>query len=178
MDEVTNKELYIACSYLNYALINSPASPLKNALLSNGIGANAYGQFNNSIRQPIFSIIVENADPSQKDKFVSIINQTLKDLVENGMDKEYLKSIGHLYELQLRLAHSTADRGLLYNDLVMSSWLYDKDPTLYLQFNDTLDKINKKIPDNYFETLIKKYMLNNKHRSIVVLNPSNTLQKK
>ena len=178
MDQVTNKELDIACSYLAYALLNSQASPLRNALISKGIGTNVYGQFNDSVRQPIFSIVAENADASQKDEFVSIINQTLKDLVEKGMDKEYLKSIGHMFELNLRSSNSSADKGIIYNQMAMYSWLYDKDPTLYLEYNDTLDKINKQIPNNYFESMIKKYMLNNKHRSIVVLNPSNTLQEK
>ena len=53
----------------------------------------------------------------------------------------------------------------------MSSWLYDADPTLHLQYEPLLERIKSAFTTDYFERLIDRYLLNNSHRSLLVAKP-------
>lgn len=177
-DKITNKDDAIAMAFLNYMLLGLNSSPLKNALLSNGIGSNVYGSINNSDLQTSYSIIAENANADQKDKFVQIINDTLNSVVKSGIDKNMLEALVHSYEISLRAGRSDANRGIAYNDLAMSTWINGGDPTQYLTLSDSIEKIKNGISTKYFENLIKKYLINNKLSSIVTLKPVKGLSEK
>ncbi|MCX7709763.1 MAG: insulinase family protein [Clostridia bacterium] len=178
IDQVTNKEADLAFSCLGDLLVNHPGAPLREALLANGIGTNAYAQFNDYMRQPVFSIIVENAEESQKEKFEKIVRQTLENIVKDGFDKEYLQSLIHAFELRIRASKSDTYRGLAYNDYVMYGWLYDSDPTMYLSVDSEIAKIGNSSSDKYLEGMINKYILQNAYSSMVVLKPAKDLQAK
>ena len=68
-----DKELYQAFQVLDYALLSAPGAPLKKVLVDAGIGKDIMGSYDNGILQPIFSVVAKNANPEQKESFVSII---------------------------------------------------------------------------------------------------------
>lgn len=177
-DKITNKDDAIGLMFLNYMLLGNNSAPLKNAMLSSGICSNVYGNINNNDLQTSYSIIAENTNYNQKNKFVEIINNTLNRLVKSGLDKDMAKALAHSYEINLRASRSDANRGITYNDLVMSTWLNGGDPTQYLTLNDCVNKIKNSLSGNYFENLIKKYLINNKLSSVVVLKPVPGLSEK
>ena len=76
-------DLYLAFQVLEYALLSAPGAPLKRALTDAGIGKDIMGSYDNGIYQPIFSVIAKNANVEQKEAFVKVIEDTLKDIVEN-----------------------------------------------------------------------------------------------
>lgn len=170
-DKITNKDDAVAMMFLNYMLLGLNSAPLKNALLTNKIGSNVYGSIDNNAAQTSYSIIAENANSEQEAQFVKTINSTLASVVKTGFDKDMMKALVHSYEISLRAGRNDANRGIAYNDLVMSTWLNGGDPTQYLTVNDSIEKIKTAIGTNYFEHLIKKYFINNKLSSIVVLKP-------
>ena len=47
------------------------------------------GSYDNGVYQPIFSVISKNANAEQKEAFVEKIEEVLKEIVENGMDKKH-----------------------------------------------------------------------------------------
>ena len=49
-----------------------------------GIGHDILGSYENGICQPIFSVIAKNAEESQKDAFIQVIESTLTRLVKKG----------------------------------------------------------------------------------------------
>jgi Zn-dependent M16 (insulinase) family peptidase len=87
-----DEKLYLAFEVLDYALLSAPGAPLKRALTDAGIGKDIMGSYDNGIYQPIFSVIAKNANVEQKEAFVKVIEDTLKDIVENGMDKKALEA--------------------------------------------------------------------------------------
>ena len=72
-----DEKLYLAFSILDYALLSAPGAPLKKALMDAGIGHDILGSYDNGIYQPIFSVIAKNAEGSQKEEFVHVIESTL-----------------------------------------------------------------------------------------------------
>lgn len=175
IDKVSGAEEILGFQILEAILLNSEASPLKKTLVHNGIGTNIYARFNTSIQQPIFSIIAENANEKEKYKFKSVIDDGLKQIVKSGFDKELINSVLSTIEFSLHAQNSEANRGMNYMFAAINSSNYDINPIEYLEITPALNKIRTNILSGYLEKLIEKYLLDNKHNSLVVLKPSNGL---
>ncbi|WP_010631808.1 insulinase family protein [Sporolactobacillus vineae] len=176
VSESTDPETYLAFDMLDYLLLDSPAAPLKKAILDAGIGRDVFGSYDNSIRQPYFSVNVKNANEDQKDAFKKVVRDTLSGLVQNGISKKLIEAAINVKEFQLREAdYGSMPKGLIYSITIMDSWLYDGDPLTHMRFEKTLAKIKQALSGRYFESLIEKYLLNSNHESLVVVKPSRTM---
>lgn len=173
ISESTDPETYLAFDILEYLLLESPAAPLKKALLESGICKDVFGIYDNSILQPFFAITIKNSNEDKKEKFKKVVLETLKKLISKGIDKKLIEAAINVKEFQLREAdYGSMPRGLGYSVKAMDSWLYDQSPLINLKFEDTLKKIKKALTENYFEKLIEKYILNSNHESLVIIKPS------
>lgn len=170
-------ELYLAFQVLDYVLAGSPGAPLKQALLDAGVGKDVLSSYDNNILQPIFSIISKNTDANKKDEFVKIIEDTLRDLVKNGLNEKTLQAAINYYEFRYREADfGQFPKGLMYGLQVMDSWLYRDDlPFIHLEANDTFRFLRESIGTSYYADLIEKYLLNNTHKTIVIIQPKEGL---
>ena len=168
----TDSECYLALDILEHILLETPASPLKNALSNANIGKDVYGSYDNSIYQPVFNITVKDSNKDKADIFKKVTYDTLNNLVKNGIDKKLIEASINYKEFKLREAdYYGYPAGLIYNMKVMDSWLYDGKPEAHLQYEDSLKKIKSALTSDYFEKLIKKYLLDNTHVSNVILLP-------
>ena len=80
-----DEKLYLAFEVLDYALLSAPGAPLKRALTDAGSEKTLWDRMTTEFNQPIFSVIRRtNANVEQKEAFVKVIEDTLKDIVENG----------------------------------------------------------------------------------------------
>lgn len=171
----TDPEVHLAFDILNYLLLDSPAAPLKKALLDAGIGHDVFGIFDGSVQQPYFSINVKNANETQKDAFRQTVKETLARLVTHGLDKKLIEAAINVKEFQLREAdYGSMPKGLIYSITAMDSWLYDGDPLTHLRFEATLTKIKQALTTDYFEQLIQNYLLDNPQHTLVIVKPSKT----
>ena len=175
-----DKKLYIAFDILDYALCSAPGAPVKKALIDKGIGQDAYSEYDNGLRQPVFSIIAKNADASQKDEFVQTIREVLEDQVKNGIDKKALLAGLSFDEFKYREADfGRFPKGLLYGLQIFDSWLYDDNsPWINVEANETFAELKKEVDGRYFEDLIQKYLLDNPHRTVLLLEPEQGLTEK
>jgi len=171
-----NPETYLAFDILEYLLLESSAAPLKKALLDAEIGKDVSGIYDNSIIQPYFAISVKNSNEDKKEQFKKIVFETLRKLVEDGIDKKLIEAAINVKEFQLREADfGNMPKGLIYSIKAMDSWLYDENPLINLKFEESLEKIKKALTENYFERLIEKYLINSDHESLVIVKPSKTI---
>ena len=175
IDKEMNAENVLGFQILQEILLNTKSSTLRKALMSRGIGTNVSASFNQSTRQPTFSIIATNANETDKYKFKKLVDDALKQVVKEGFDEELVNSVFTAIELSLKTQNSDANRGMNYMSSALNCWNYDVDPTEYLDVTPTLNKIKSKISHKYFELLVQKYLLDNDHNSLVVLKPSNGL---
>lgn len=166
-----DRNLYLAFEILDYALLSAPGAPLKKALVDAGIGRDIMGSYDNGIYQPVFSIVAKNANVEQKEAFISVIENTLKSIVENGMDKKAIEAGINYHEFRYREADfGNFPKGLMYGLQIFDSWLYDDEkPFIHLDAIETFTFLKEQVNTNYFEELIQKYLLDNTHASIVVV---------
>lgn len=176
---ILDKKLYIAFQILEYALLGAPGAPLKQALLDAGIGDDVYGGYDNGTLQTFFSIIAKNCNIEQKEEFLQIIDDVLKKMVDEGINKRSLLAGINCYEFKYRESdYGHYPKGLMYGIQSFDSWLYEGCPLTHLEYEDTFEFLKEQIDKGYFEGLIKEYLLDNTHSAVVIAKPVKGLTEK
>lgn len=174
-----DRELYLAFQILNRALFGAPGAPVKKALQEAQIGKDVSSSYDNGIEQPIFSVIAQEAAEEQEKEFVRIIEENLKKIAEEGIPKRSLTAAFNFYEFRYKEANfGRFPKGLMYGLQMYDSWLYDDEkPFIHIKTNEIFETLRGKMETGYFENLIRTYLLDNPHKSIVVMKPKKGLQK-
>ena len=171
--EATDAEFVLAFDILTHLLLKTEAAPLKKAIIDAGIGKEVSGQFDSSILQPVFNITVSGANEEDLPNLEKVVEDTLRKMAEQGIDRRLLAASMNRAEFLLREADfAIYPKGLVYNIKCMDSWLHDADPTLHLVYEESLRKIKAGIDQGYFEKLIERYLLDSKHQAAVALVPT------
>ena len=180
VDTALNRELYLAFQVIDYCLIGAPGSILTERLMKSGLVSDIDAVYENGILQPYYSIIGKGANKSELDEFISTVKDELEKAVKNGLDKDMIRAAINIFEFKYREADfGRYPKGLMYGLQALDSWLYDeKDPFMHIVANDTYAFLKSKVDTDYYESLIEKYLLNNAHSSIVVLEPERGLNTK
>lgn len=175
--DILDKELYLAFQVIDYALVSSPGAILKKALLESGICKDVQGGYENGTLQPFFSVVIKNSNEDCKDKFISIIKDVLNDVVANGIDEKAIRAGINVFEFKFREADfGHYPKGLMYGLQALDSWLYDDEkPFMHITPLDVFDYLKAQVGTGYYEKLIKKYLLDNSHESLVVMLPKKGL---
>lgn len=174
---VLDEDMYFALDILESILLGLSSSPLKRALIEANIGKDVFGIFDNSVMQTTFSIILKDSNLSEKNKFKDIVFKVLEELSENGIDRKVIEAVINAREFEIKEAdYESYPRGLEYNEKILDRVLYGGEPFENLKFEEKLKKIKAAVKDNYFEKIIKKYFLNNKHSVLVTVKPKKNLE--
>ena len=173
VDSELDPKLYIAFQILDYALCSAPGAPLKEALIERGIGKDVYSVYENGLRQSYFSIVAKNADEEQKEEFQAVIKEVLEQQCREGINKKALQAGLNYYEFKFREADfGSYPKGLILGLQILDSWLYDDDrPFLHIEANDTFRELKEALQGDYYETLVKEYLLENPHTTMLMLSP-------
>lgn len=172
-----DRELNLAFQILDYAVFSAPGAPVKETLQKKGIGKDVYGEYQNGILQPFFSIVSSNCDVDMEKEFLETIDEVLHQVLKEGIPKNALLAGLNHYEFKYREADfGSYPKGLMYGLQAMDSWLYDDTkPFLHIEANDTFAFLREKIHTDYFEKLLEEYILKNSHKSLVILRPVKNL---
>ncbi|BCS89165.1 insulinase family protein [Pseudodesulfovibrio sediminis] len=184
--ETADANLNLALHVLEHILIGLPSSPLKKALMDSGLGDDLAGVgLEADMRQMFFSVGLKGIHPSNAIKAEHVIFQTIKDLVDNGIDARDIEAAINSVEFSLRENNTGSyPRGLSLMFQALSTWLYDDetegDPLLLLPFEAPLNNIKAWVAngDRIFEELLARLLLHNPHRTTVLLEPDHKLAKK
>ena len=162
-----------AFAVLDYALLSMPGAPLKQALLDAGIGKDILSSYDSGTFQPVFSVIAKNANGEDRDRFVSLIRETLEKIASEGVDEKAIRAAVNIMEFKFREAdYGAYPKGLMYGIECFDSWLYDDDaPFDYLRQLDDFAFLKEQPGTGYFEGLIRRYLLDNPHVSLLVVSP-------
>lgn len=172
VDDAIDTTLGLAFKVLTYVLLQSPAAPLKKALVDAGIGKDISGDFQDGLLQPLWSISINGSEPEEQEKILSIVRQVLEEMVAHGIDKTMLEGALNRIEFTLREADFAGrPKGLIYGIRCMDTWLYDKDPLEPLRYEDTLKTLRAGMKNGYYEHILQKYILDNPYFSLVSLVP-------
>lgn len=169
----------LAFDILDFALLSAPGAPLKQALLDAGIGEDIFGGFEDGIRQPYFSVTAKGCEKNDREKFLKVIDQTLRKVVKEGLDRKTLLAAINHDEFQYREAdYGRTPKGLVYCLTALDTWLYGGKPWDYLECEAQYQELRDDIEKGYFEKLIEECLLKNTHQALVILSPEKGLTEK
>jgi hypothetical protein len=173
--EGANPQTALEMGMLSHILIGTPASPLRKALIDSGLGEDLAGSgLDAYLRQQTFSTGLKGIDPDKADEVERLILTTLEKLAREGIDPDTVAASVNTIEFRLR-ENNTGQfpRGLSLMLRSLTSWLHGGDPIARLAFEDPLANIKERLGngEKLFEGLIRRYFLDNKHRTTVLLRP-------
>ena len=160
---------------LQRVLLANAASPLRQALIESQLGsalADGTGYDGNS-RETVFGVGLKDVALEDTEKVEALILQTLRDVVQNGVDQAAVDAAIHRFEIEAREV-SNAGFPFAFRPAfeAIGAYLYGGDPFSALQFDSDLAKLQtERAKGHFFEGLIEKYLLENPHRVTVVLKP-------
>ena len=174
---ISDKTLRQAFSVLDYVLISAPGAPVRQALIDAGIGQDVYGSFDDGTLQTTFHVCAKNANASDKERFVEIIENTLKQIVAEGINKRSVQAAINSSEFRFREADfGSYPKGLLYGLDCLDTWLFDNESVFdSMEMLAVFDFLKQQVDIGYYEALIQKYLLDNTHGVVVSLEPEKGL---
>lgn len=178
LDKVDDPNLALNLSVLEFILVGTSASPLRKALIDSGLGEGLTGSgIAEDMLQPYFTVGLKGIDAGDADKVEALVIETLTKLADEGIDKQTVEAAINSLEFALRENNTGSfPRGIALMFRSMRTWLYGGDPLEPLQFEGPLAALKEHIGAGarVFETLIRQHILDNKHRTTVLLNADTT----
>ncbi|MBI3173868.1 MAG: insulinase family protein [Chloroflexi bacterium] len=180
LDEIPESETSLGLAILSHILTGTPASPLRKALMDSGLGEDLTGGgMDSDFRQMKYSVGMKGVLAENTAKVEELILETLTQLT-SGIDADTIAASVNTVEFHLREQNTGRfPRGLSLMLGALTAWIYDRDPLEELAFEAPLSAVKARIAkgEKYFEGLIQKYLLDNPHRSTVVLEPDPNVNK-
>lgn len=168
----TNEKEMLALQILGYLLLETNASPLKNALREKGICEEAESYFDSSTLETVFSIIGKNGKKENFKTFCSVVEDVLKNICHTGFEQELLKSSLKKMEFLLREEdYGSRPKGLVYHTRQMKSWLHNEDPLECLKVLSAFQELKKEIQNGYLELLISDRFLEGNNKTKICFMP-------
>lgn len=173
MDVTMDQKICRAFELLSYVLVEMPGAPLKQALLDAGLGTDVDVEFCDILKQSYFAVTTKNAKAGMREKFYQVIRETLEDIAEHGIDRKDLEAAINGTEFREREADFGAyPKGLLYGMRTMKTWLHDDSkPYDPLRYEPYYVFLREQLKTDFYEQLIRDYLLNNTHAVLVEMKP-------
>lgn len=164
---------------LDYALIDVPGAPIRKALVDAGISNDVFSSYENSMLQPMYSIVAKGCKAEDKDRFVQIIEDTLAKLIQDGLEEKMLAASLNHFEFKYKEAnYGRYPKGLMYGLNAFNSWLYDdNEPFMCLKYNKEFEFLKEQIGTDYYTKFLRERILENTHKTILVALPKKGLNK-
>ena len=182
LPETGDPEMVFGLAILEQALIGNSAAQLRKTLIDSGLGEDLTGRgLETSTRQMFFSTGLKGVALENIDKVEKLILDTIADIAVSGVDKDNIAAAINTIEFRLRENNTGSfPRGLAVMLRALDFWLYDKDPLAPLAFEAPLSAVKARLEagEPYFEHLIEAHLVNNSHRTTVILTPDASLAEK
>lgn len=165
---------------INYALCSVPGAKLKERLIDAGIGKDVYSDFVVDTCQKVFSIVAQDANPEDEERFVKIVEDTIKEIIEEGFDRKTLEASITSSEFSYRESDfGYYPKGIAFGTMTFDEWLYSDDNIFSaLKQNEIFKELREGIDEGLFEKVLKERVLENNHKTILIMKPNKGLDKK
>ena len=173
LKEASDLMTHMTVRVLDYVLCDAEGAPLKEALRRSGMAEEVYSVYDSSALCPTYSVILRYCSEDAKDGFLAVTEQTLREQVAGGIDPEAILSALSYFEFKYKEADfGSYPRGLVYGLETLDSWLYnDRDPWSRLDAGRLYSVLREKNGTGYYEQVLEKLLLDNRHRSVVTVSP-------
>ena len=176
--EATDPEDVVLCRILDLILLGNEGALLRKAIIDSRLGADIYDDrflispgVNVMGPHIAFHIGLTGSEADRIEAFTKLVVNTLAQIADTEIDKEKVEAafqqITYDYqEITPRFPFQMMER-------VVNTWIYEKEPTLFLEMGNVISAIRRRWEQNprIFNELIRERFLGNPHRLTVVLAP-------
>ncbi|MCR5201657.1 MAG: insulinase family protein, partial [Lachnospiraceae bacterium] len=177
LDVTQNDKVTKALAMCTEILLDVSGAKVKEAIVKAGLGEEIISDYCDLFRQGYLAIYVKNAPAGKKKELFEVIENTMKQVVSEGIDKDLLLARINLREFAAKEKEfGITPKGLIYGIRAMNTWLYE-DEAAFNKFKDSwiYDEFHKDIESDYFEKLIEEHFINNNNKVMVEYAPSEGL---
>jgi presequence protease len=167
---------------LEQVLLGNASSPLRKALIDSGLGSDLSdgAGFDSEMRDTLFSCGLKEIEKDSAKKVEKLIFQTLKNIVEKGIDKKLIDSAIHQIEFSKKEKTNTPyPFGIKLFLTFAGTWIHQGDPVNCIEFDKDLEKFKELVDKGGFlEKKIEEHFINNPHRVLFTLAPDHGMEQK
>jgi hypothetical protein len=128
--------------------------------------------------EPFLMFSAENIDPEQKDLFKQIVEESIRETIENGFDVETLEEYAAAEERSiLTMKDNDADIGIDDAENMSVFWTLTGDPESYYRYLDYMADLKEKTADGQLEKLLETYIANADRSALTVNIPDEAYAK-
>ncbi len=168
-----DRETITALRILAEVLAGTNHSPLKKAVLSQGLAEDVSISVIDGVSQPFALLNVRNLRQEDVDSVRQLIRSELERIVRDGLDHMQLEAeLARGEFLERERDYGSYPKGIVLGISALETWLYGGDPEKNLQVGDLYKNLREKVSTGWFEALLKRLLLENPHKAEVVLLPS------
>ena len=180
--EATDPEDVVLCRILSLILLGNEAAPLRKAIVDSGLGANIYDNYGMpagaSVLGPhhTFHIGLTGSEGNRVEAFVELVINTLAQVADAEIDRKEVEAA--FQQITYDYQEITPSFPFQMMERVVNTWIYEKEPTLFLKMGTVLSAICQRWEQNprLFNELIREKFLDNPHRLTVVYAPDPEMQ--
>jgi Zn-dependent M16 (insulinase) family peptidase len=172
-----------ALAFLSNILLKNDSSPLVKALTDSGLveGLSSTPGIHKHLQETVFYTVIrglwENTEEFAKKIEVLILGE-LERLEREGIPKEEIEAALLAKEFPIKSFRGGGGLGLFPSRILINffldAWLHGGKPWDGLSFTRSHTKLRKLLEEdnNYFEKMIRRYLLDNPHRAFTILEPA------
>jgi len=166
----------IALAVLSSVLLGHDGSPLLKTLIESGLGEDLspVSGVDSDMAETGFAVGLRGVKSGREKEVETLILDELKRLSTEGIPRREIDSALQYIEFtQREIKRSRGPFSLVWMTRSLRSWLHGCKPWESLLLTPPLNEIKRRLAkdDRYFESLIRKYLLGNPHRALVVVEP-------
>ncbi|MCG8479378.1 MAG: insulinase family protein [Spirochaetales bacterium] len=171
---VTDAGRVLATAVLSDILLGHSGSPLTKALIDSGIGQDLSPVVGLEVelREAVFSVGLRGTDGERKDEIETLVLDTLRRLADEGIPADAIEGSLRRVEFSNREMKG-GPNGLRVMNRVLRGWMYGGGPMDALNFGRYIAELRESLAADrrLFEKMIAELLLDNRHRSTVIVRP-------
>jgi Zn-dependent M16 (insulinase) family peptidase len=165
----------ITLSTLVDILLGNPGAPLYKALLDSGLGKDVSPESGMSAEFPQMPFVVgfKGIEPEKAAEAEKLILSVLKKLSGRGIEKKIVKAAMKRAKFKQQEIPGGIPMGIRALSRALRGWMTGHSPASTIGTSEPLHALEAALEadDRYFEHWIRKNLLDNRHRSLVVVVP-------
>lgn len=141
---------------------------IKKVLESEGIFANVYFDNKIDIKYPIFTLYVFGAPTEKVSTIEKVIYNALRDIVNNGIDKDFIDCQRNSILYEDRLEVLNLDYSYFQEaDYLDTYWLYGRESIEVINEGNKYEWLRDELSNEFYKNIVEKYLLYNKNVAVV-----------
>ncbi len=172
---VTDPLALLAMELLGEVLVGNPGSPLARALVESGLGQDlspATG-LDTELAELVFTAGLRGCDAERASEVQELILRTLAGLASGGIPQELVRAAVHRVDFRNReIVRGGRPFSLSLMRRSLRGWLHGREPELTLEYRRWMEALQQELSAGpYLEKLLRAQLLDNAHRSTVLVRP-------